>query len=514
MQHDSPQFSAGTFKYRTSPLSFPVFMETFKSKLKDLFHENSEVDKLSILRGLPPTVLQEIMAHDPLAVAIPLEHGGRGGDVSSILELLSAASYESLALSLTFGINTALFIQPLAKYGDESIKQSIFKRFLNDRSMGGLMITEPGHGSDALGMQTAYDQRGGHFHIQGTKHWAGLTGMADFWLLTARRRTEKGDLMRDIDFFICDAKKSGQKIIVEEYFENLGLYQIPYGRNRIDVKVPEIQRLEPHSSGIQMMLDLLHRSRIQFPGMGLGFIKRMLDEAILHCRKRLVGSKSLLHYDQVQARLARLQASFTICSALCTESSEIAGLSNDLAPSGFEANVIKTITTDMMQEASQSLLQLVGAKGYRLNHIAGRSIVDSRPFQIFEGSNDILYQQISETVLKLMRNMKESSLANFLRGYTHTFRAAERLKEILNFEVNMQMPQRKLVELGRALSRIASMELVLKLGDKGFRNDLVENAIRTLEQEISGIIYNYKIGYNTLLVENYEEHSSWLQMAR
>jgi hypothetical protein len=168
----------------------------------------------------------------------------------------------------------------------------------------------------------------------------------------------------------------------------------------------------------------------------------------------------------------------------------------------------------MMQEASQSLLQLVGAKGYRLNHIAGRSSVDSRPFQIFEGSNDILYQQISETVLKLMRNMKESSLANFLRGYKHTFRAAERLKEILNFEVNMQMPQRKLVELGRALSRIASMELVLKLGDKGFRNDLVENAIRILEQEISGIIYNYKIGYNTLLVENYEENSSWLQMAR
>jgi hypothetical protein len=30
-------------------------------------------------------------------------------------------------------------------------------------------------------------------------------------------------------------------------------------------------------------------------------------------------------------------------------------------------------------------------------------VVDSRPFQIFEGSNDVLYQQITESVLKSMR---------------------------------------------------------------------------------------------------------------
>ena len=36
-----------------------------------------------------------------------------------------------------------------------------------------------------------------------------------------------------------------------------------------------------------------------------------------------------------------------------------------------EANAIKTVLTDYMQKASQSLLQLTGAKGYRLDHIAG-----------------------------------------------------------------------------------------------------------------------------------------------
>ena len=45
--------------------------------------------------------------------------------------------------------------------------------------MGGLMITEPDFGSDALNMQTSNVKEGSNYHIKGTKHWQGLTGMAD-----------------------------------------------------------------------------------------------------------------------------------------------------------------------------------------------------------------------------------------------------------------------------------------------------------------------------------------------
>jgi len=70
-----------------------------------------------------------------------------------ILALLATTSYESLALCLTFGINSALFLQPFAKYGQEEVKAPVFKRFLEEHAMGGLMITEPDFGSDALNMQ-------------------------------------------------------------------------------------------------------------------------------------------------------------------------------------------------------------------------------------------------------------------------------------------------------------------------------------------------------------------------
>jgi alkylation response protein AidB-like acyl-CoA dehydrogenase len=489
-------------------ITFRHLLEEFKASMKRAFHGDDKIDQFCSTRGLPPGVLKELMSGNPLSLCIPKEYGGFGGNVTENIAFVSASAYESLALALTLGINNALFIQPVAKYGQDSVKPKVFERFLKKACMGGLMITEPKFGSDALSMHTEFTEADGFFHVQGKKHWAGLTGMADFWVLTARKKTESGSLMRDIDMFICDVNAPRQNILVEEYFENLGLYQIPYGRNHIDVYIPEEQKLVPHSNGIQMLLDMLHRSRFQFPGMGLGFIQRILDEAISHTRSRLVGNKNLFEYDQVQHRLARLQANFTICSAFCLKSSQVAGMENNLSSLGLEANVIKTVTSDMMQESAQSLLQLVGAKGYKLNHIAGRSVVDSRPFQIFEGSNDILYHQIADGFLKLMKTANEKSLYQFLKGYASL--AAERVKDIVNFNLDLQFPQRKMVEFGQVISRIISMDFVISLEEKGFHKGLIDNAIVTLKQDISALLNNFHFKNNSEVILEYQEKSHWL----
>ena len=492
---------------------FNTFLDDLKIKMHNVFQNYTGHDPFLSHRGIPPVVIKEILSHNPLSVCIPETYGGRGGRIDEILALLSAASYESLSFSLTLGINSALFIQPVAKYAHEEVKIAIFKRFLEEGSMGGLMITEPEYGSNALHMQTFYTGDHNDFHIRGTKHWAGLTGYAQHWLLTAREKGKSGDLKRDIEFFICDTKSPGQKIVVEEFFDNLGLHQIPYGRNRIDVRVPVNHRLEPKTSGINMLLDLLHRSRLQFPGMGHGFIQRMMDEAIDHCKKRWVGGKSLFNYDQVQQRLAKMQASFTISSAMCTFSCDKAGIEHDLVSFSIAANALKTQITDMMHEAAQSLVQLVGATAYRFNHIAGRGIIDSRPFQIFEGSNDILYAQITEGLIKLMKKAKEHNLYRFLQTFKLTENAALSIKEILNFDLNLHLPQRKLVELGQAISRILSMEMVMDLGIRGFRPDLIANCLALLRKEITGLIGNFRVPDNTTLVEDYMQDSSWLKFA-
>jgi len=491
-------------------VEFETFRKSFRETLRNVFSRRADFDEMSTRRGLPPFVMREIQSHTPLSVFIPEEYGGRGGNVHECQAILAAASYESLALSLTLGINGALFLQPLTKYGNEEIKGPIFERFIEDKNMGGLMITEPDYGTDALNMKTSYTKENGTYHVEGTKHWAGLTGWADFWLITARRQGQNGDLGRDIDFFLADMNQPEQMVEVEEFYENLGLYMIPYGRNNVDIRVPEEHRLQPESTGIKMMLDTLHRSRIEFPGMGMGFLRRMLDEALEQGRERFVGGKPLLDYDQVKRRIAEIQASFTACSAMCLHTSEHAGLENNLAGATLTANSIKAVVTDLMQDASQSLLQLMGGKGYRLDHVAGRSVVDSRPFQIFEGSNDVLYQQISESVLKSMRQVKEKNLYTFLQDHDLTSRAVDYFSDSLDFEVDQPLPQRELVELGRVLGRVVTMDMVIELGDRGFRSDLISNGLQVFQKRVEALLASYQQGSPTSVVEDYVEGSAWL----
>ncbi len=487
-----------------------IFIARFNQALKRVFHEQQDINELSHDRGLPPHVWRDIMDTHPLAVAVPTEYGGRGGIVKECLSILSAASYESLPLSLTFGINIALFLEPLAKYGDHKIKEKIFPEFLTGHRMGGLMITEPDYGSDALNMRTSYRSIDEGYAVRGRKHWQGLTGQADYWLVAARKELADGELARDVDFFVTNNADTNQRITVEKLYSNLGLYMIPYGMNVIDVEVPSYQRLQPESTGIKMMLDILHRSRLQFPGMGMGFIKRMLDEALQHCTTRMVGAGNLLALDSVQFQLSRIQTAFTICSGMCARSSDISGIEHNLATEGLEANSMKALVTDLMQESAQLCLQVSGANGYKISHIAGRGIVDSRPFQIFEGSNEMLYTQIAEIVLKRMKRQKESSLYQSLTTLPQTEKAVPHFREHLQFTLSDNLVQRKLVDLGKIIARLVNTQYVLDLQDKGFRKDLVENCLYNMQLDVAQLASNLTLRNHAELVVDYQDESDWL----
>lgn len=496
-----------------NPIGFSDFIHRFETRLKTLFHKKYDINQLSKERGLPAGLMGDILSTQPLSVAIPQQYGGRGSSVKETLALLSATAYESLPLSLMFGINIGLFLYPVSKYAGQSVKASLFERFVKQQNMGGLMITEPGYGSDALNMRSGYKETENGYALEGTKHWQGLTGRADYWLIAARKDYGNQMLGRDIDLFICDTTQEGQQIEVEEYYDALGLYMIPYGKNKVSVTVPAQNRLKPSSTGIKMLLDILHRSRMQFPGMGMGFIKRMLDEAIGHCKKRILGNGHLLSMDHIQFQLSRIQSAYTLCSAMCARSSAISGLDRDLSAEGLEANSIKAVVTDLMQESSQILVQVTGANGYRISNIGGRGIMDSRPFQIFEGANEMLYTQVAEMVTKLMKKQDQMHLFDFLKDFSLTAASCLHFKKDLCFRLNAALPQRKLFDLGKIISRIVSVGYVLDMGLKGFRQDLIDNCILTVRQEVAALFASFHADNKVQLVEDYAENSSWFDFA-
>lgn len=489
--------------------AFDEYIGRFKDKLHDIFHIENDINKLSLNRGFPDSVWDGIMKMKPLSVAIPTEFGGRGLKVRECLGVLSAASYESLALSLAFGINIALFLEPLAKYGHEDIKGPIFDKFVHQQAMGGLMITEPDYGSDALNMQSFYVPTENGFHIEGQKHWQGLTGKADFWIVAARKKMESGDLARDVEFFVTDNAKPEQKITVDHYFNNLGLYLIPYGLNILNLDIPQNQKLQLESTGVKMMLDVLHRSRLQFPGMGMGFVHRLMDEAFQFTENRKVGGQPINQLDSVAFQLSRMQAAYTLASGMCAHSSSMSGIEFDLAMENIQANSMKAYLTDLMQESAQIGTQLHGSRGFKIENIAGRGIVDSRAFQIFEGPNEMLYSQIALAVTKQMKREKQNNFADYLKSYGLTNRVAGYYQKSLDFELNSNLLQRQTVDLGKIIARLVNLQYVDEMVAKGFSPDLYDNCRKHIEMDIKALATNVIDFNDAKPLTDYSHKSDW-----
>src|SRR5690606_21258687 len=206
-----------------------------------------------------------------------------------------------------------------------------------------------------------------------------------------------------------------------------------------------------------------------------------------------------------------LHDALPICSAMCARSSNISGIDHNLAAEGLEANSMKAVVTDLMHESSQLLVQVSGANGYKITHIGGRGIMDSRPFQIFEGSNEMLYSQIAEMVTRVMKKQKESHLFDFLKEFNLTSEASSYFKNEINFTLDGSLTQRRMVDFGMIFGRIVCIGYVLELQHKGFRKDLVENCIKTVRHEVSSLVSSFRFDSNTTVVEDYTEESSWLK---
>jgi hypothetical protein len=108
-----------------------------------------------------------------------------------------------------------------------------------------------------------------------------------------------------------------------------------------------------------------------------------------------------------------------------------------------------------------------------------------------------------------MKQAKENNLFQFLKNLSLTSKSAEYMKEILNFNLDMQLPQRKLVELGKVIGRIVSMEMVIDLGQKGFLPDLIANSLKFMEQELNALMSSYSCNNLSLVLADYKEDSHW-----
>lgn len=349
--------------------------------------------------GYAPEFLREIMRLDSVRTLFS-EHS----TAEDNLETVRQAAYSSIELALSLGITVSLFSTPVRRFAPELWKRDLEDGFLSHGMLGGMMITEPGCGTDIMACTTRCIPAGSGYELTGRKHWAGLTGLADYWLVLARDEADgKAQRFPSLNFFICRRTPESFKLLKK--YGSAGLRSIPYGLTEIQARDEVMAPLlvGDRIKRFRQIHGILQRSRISISAITLGACQRLADEAWEQARTRIVFGKELVSYGQVQARLAEIDAARDISEVLfglaCREAAA-ADASPEVEVNLLNANVVKVVCTDLAFAAATSASQLLGGNSYRTDLYIGRATADLRPFRIFEGSNDVLCEAVWAAVEK------------------------------------------------------------------------------------------------------------------
>ena len=99
-----------------------------------------------------------------------------------------------------------------------------------------------------------------------------------------------------------------------------------------------------------------------------------------------------------------------------------------------------------------------------------------------------------------------------LAGFEPVSRGAEQFRDLLEFSFNTDAVQRVRVRLGKIVAWLLSIGYVLDMGDHGFRQDLVDNAITVVRLKIAEQVTGLSQSKPGTLIEEYADGGDWKKL--
>lgn len=446
-------------------------------------------------RNLPADDWSLLVKSGVLLPVLPREYGGRDSH-AEMCRVVETVSEQNLPLGMYLTVITSVALRPIALYATDKAKREVLPEFAgSDPMVCGFAATEPGCGSALSSMTTSFTETGDGYHISGRKHWQAFSSSAHWWLVAAR--SAPGGRRR-YGYFIVKRSEGFRTI---EPYEPLGLKIIDYGLNEIDAHVPRHRRILAPDGGLQAAAEILMASRSMMAAMASGFLRRLAREARAYADNRPIGPAPLSAIRFAGYRLKAIETSATIAAALNRYLETSLDMKSPMIGSLPAVHAIKTVATERMLSAAHHYQQLAGGEGYRCGsptNIAAQSFLDARVYTIFDGTNDLLSQQLTEHCLARLGG---KALSDFLSSWPLTAPAIATHRVDLTF-LDRKLDQEHLVLAGRAIAYAFTITQVMRWADQPGVSARAGEAIEFLKADIAHIATEFALLDTGILVSH------------
>ncbi|KML57301.1 acyl-CoA dehydrogenase [Burkholderia cepacia] len=259
-------------------------------------------------------------------------------------------------------------------------------------------LTEPGAGSDAMGIRTRAVRDGDDYVINGSKHFISHADTADFVILFAVTGEEevRGQKRKRVTCFLIDKDTPGMTVRRGPHCTSLrGYHQSEIFLS--DCRVSTAQILGEEHRGFDLANDWLTAGRVMVAANNIGRAQRAFEMAAEWAATRQQFGKRIGEFQGTSFKLADMQTEIRAAELVTLYTAQKLDLGT---MTDGDAALAKLLATETLGRVTDHAVQIYGGMGLMDELPIERFWRDARIERIWEGTSEIQRHILSKEILR------------------------------------------------------------------------------------------------------------------
>jgi isovaleryl-CoA dehydrogenase len=327
-----------------------------------------------------------------LGITVPEADGGAGMDtVAAVIAHHELAKYDP-GFTLAYLAHSMLFVNNFYYCSNAEQRRRFLPKVMSGEWIAGMGMTEPGAGTDVLGMSSTAVRDGDHYILRGSKTY--ITNACDAFCFLVYAKVNGR-----VTAFVIDRECPG--FSTTAHIDKLGMRGSTMAELVFDdARVPASYLLGREGDGITHMMRNLEIERLTLAAISVGIAERCVEIMVRFANERRAFGRPIADFGQIQRYLADGYAMTEAAKAL------VYNVARDIGPdvrNRVGSDAAKLFAGPVGKTVADYAMQVMGGAGYCKEYPVERLWRDAKLIEIGGGTLEAHQKNLAKDLSRLVQ---------------------------------------------------------------------------------------------------------------